>query len=383
MKSLWLKILAVVVVLSTWVGCSNDSKEYKAELSGCFAGFAGESVSLEVDAESGRDVVASTTTDENGCYSFEIKNESDAPVLYYLTCGKYSIPLIVSSDEVVEVNSEGNLLENYTVSGSRESELLRTFNKKYIESRAELGTILNDLKSADKATQEELMKRYQSVYSELKRQQISFIVENKATIAALCVLYQRLPNEQYLSGKEATDAIHYRTVLDAVSNEYPEAKLVKKLKHDVEQMEARIAVLQSVEVRSYPELKGPDVYGKEQTLSSLEGNVILVDFWSAEAGNSNVFNADLKALYKRYESKGFRVYQVSADTSKEVWISAVVEQRLPWVSVCDLKGSASPLFHTYNVKKLPSNFLIDREGNIVAKNLSSDKLEQELAKIFK
>jgi peroxiredoxin len=172
-------------------------------------------------------------------------------------------------------------------------------------------------------------------------------------------------------------------VLDAVSKRYPNSPLVEKLKKDVELMESRISVLQLVEERSYPELKGSDIYGKEHTLSSLEGNVILVDFWSAESGVSNITNADLKDIYKMYEPKGFRIYQVSADTSKATWVAAVVDQHLPWVSVCDLKGAASPLISAYNVRKLPSNFLIDRDGNIIAKNLYGRALEDKLAEIFK
>jgi glutathione peroxidase-family protein len=148
-------------------------------------------------------------------------------------------------------------------------------------------------------------------------------------------------------------------------------------------MEASIALLQSVEVCSDPELKGSDMFGKEQSLSSLAGNVILVDFWSAEMGNNNILNAELKELYKRYEAKGFRVYQVSADTSKAIWITAVQEQALPWVSVCDFGGANSPMLRAYNVKKLPSNYLIDRNGNIVAKDLYGEALKRELAKIFK
>ncbi|MBR5807147.1 MAG: TlpA family protein disulfide reductase, partial [Alistipes sp.] len=118
-------------------------------------------------------------------------------------------------------------------------------------------------------------------------------------------------------------------------------------------------------------------------LSSLEGNVILVDFWSAEAGNSNALNAELKEIYENYHSKGFYVYQVSADTSKAAWITAVQEQRLPWISVCDFRGDFSPMLRAYNVRKLPSNFLIDREGKIISKDLYSDALERQLAKMLK
>jgi glutathione peroxidase-family protein len=108
----------------------------------------------------------------------------------------------------------------------------------------------------------------------------------------------------------------------------------------------------------------------------------LVDFWSAELGNSNAFNADLKEIYEEYHDQGFRVYQVSADTSKAEWIRCVQEQRLPWISVCDFLSINSPMLQSYNVTKLPSNFLIDRNGNIIAKDLYSDELENRLKEIF-
>jgi glutathione peroxidase-family protein len=114
----------------------------------------------------------------------------------------------------------------------------------------------------------------------------------------------------------------------------------------------------------------------------LDGNVILVDFWAAEAGNSNALNAELKEIYDEYKDEGFRVYQVSADTSKVAWITAVQEQALPWISVCDFMGEASPMLRAYNVRKLPSNFLIDKQGNIIAKDLYSSALAARLAKIF-
>ena len=83
-----------------------------------------------------------------------------------------------------------------------------------------------------------------------------------------------------------------------------------------------------------------------------------------------------------YESKGFRVYQVSFDTEKATWIQTVQEQKLPWTTVCDFRGQASPIMGVYNVRSLPSNYLIDRNGRIVGKNLYSDALEAELKKIL-
>ena len=158
---------------------------------------------------------------------------------------------------------------------------------------------------------------------------------------------------------------------DAISETYPDSPYLISLRNDVARMEARTSLLQSIQERSYPDLAAPDMYGNEIKLSSLDGYVVLVDFWSAELGNSNALNADLKEIYHEYESKGFRVYQVSVDTVKSTWINAVQEQRLPWISVCDFRGEASPLLGTYNVKKLPSNYLIDATVRLSAKTFTA------------
>jgi hypothetical protein len=73
---------------------------------------------------------------------------------------------------------------------------------------------------------------------------------------------------------------------------------------------------------------------------------------------------------------------VSADTSKAAWIRAVQEQRLPWTSVCDFKGNASPILGLYNVHRLPANYLIDRDGTIIGRDLYSTTLEKRLEEIL-
>jgi peroxiredoxin len=147
-------------------------------------------------------------------------------------------------------------------------------------------------------------------------------------------------------------------------------------------MEAQASLLNTIEERDYPDITADDMYGNKRKLSELEGNVILVDFWAAELGNSNALNAELKTIYEKYESDGFRVYQVSFDTEKATWIQAIQEQKLPWITVCDFHGKGSPIMGVYNVRSLPSNYLIDRNGRIVGKNLYSDALEAELKKIL-
>ena len=378
MKNFWSKISIAVIVVVAVIGCRNND----VEIAGRFVGLNSNMVYLEKMSATGQHIVDSVTLDNDGAYYFKVENVGATPTLYNVLYSSERIPLLISRGEKIALNAMGNALLNYTVSGSHESELLRKFNKDFVEGQLELNRTVHNYHSADDSTRKQLAQRYNSIYHTIKRQQISFIIENKEHLASVYALYQRLPGEQYLSSADS-DLIYYRTVADAVSESYPTSPFLLTLSNDIARMEARISLINSIESRTYPELKGSDMYGNEIALSSLEGNVVLVDFWSAEAGNSNAFNAELKEIYEEYESEGFRVYQVSADTSKAAWITAVQEQRLPWISVCDFMGEASPMLRAYNIRKLPSNFLIDRNGDIIGKDLYSSALERKLDEIFK
>lgn len=386
MKNLWLKIsmsvAAVALIATVVVLVIADLKNNDAEISGRFVGLNAKMVYLEEITTEGEKLVDSVEIDQDGYYSLVVKNLPETPMLYHVVYNNGHIPLLISRGENIDLRAMGNVVMSYMVGGSRESELLRKFNKEFLDGQLELDSIVQKYKTADTVAQVRLDLKYGTTYQQVKRKQIAFIIENKDCLAAVYALYQRLPGDQYLTNAES-DLIYYRTVLDAVSDKYPNSPFLLTLSNDIARMEARVTLMKSMEVRAYPELHGLDMYGNEIPLSSLDGNVILVDFWSAELGYSNSLNADLKEIYEEYKPYGFRVYQVSADTSKAKWITAVQEQQLPWISVCDFGGEASPMLRAYNVRRLPSNFLIDRDGNIIAKNLYGNSLERRLARIFK
>ena len=359
------------------IGCRGND----IVITGRFVGLSSKMAYLEQMSASGQSIIDSVALDNEGTYRFTIKDAAPSPSLYNIIYSSDRIPLLLSRGERVEVNALGSVLANYTVSDSPESELLRKFNKEYLDGQMEMNTIILGYNKASADERKVLATKYNNIYRSIKRKQISFIIENKESLAAVYALYQRLPGDQYLSSPDS-DIIYFRTVANALSKTHPTSPFLVRINNDIARMEARTSLLKSIETRSYPDLKGPDMFGKMISLSSLEGNVILVDFWSAELGNSNAFNADLREIYEKYHDMGFRVYQVSADTSKAEWIRSVQEQRLPWISVCDLLSIHSPMLKAYNVTKLPSNFLIDRKGNIIAKDLYSDELDNRLNALF-
>ena len=226
-----------------------------------------------------------------------------------------------------------------------------------------------------------MAQEYTRLKHETQRFQLGFIIENKANIAAVYALHQRLPNESNLFNGNS-DIVYYRTVVEALEQSYPDTPYLAILRSQIARMDAQINLLSQVTESDFPDIEMPDMFGKKQRLSALSGKVILLHFWSAALGNSNALNADLKSVYEKYHEQGFEIFQVAVDTSKSAWVTAIQEQQLPWISVSDLLGDSSPSVGIYNVQKLPTCYLIDRKGNIVGKDLVDEELETEIKKLI-
>ncbi|MBE6205415.1 MAG: AhpC/TSA family protein [Rikenellaceae bacterium] len=375
MNKLFLAALTLLLALSS---CQSS----KVKISGRFVGSEAKMVYLEQSTVLEQQLIDSVALGEDGNFVLLLENSDQTnPTLYHLVYDNNRIPLLLKGGDNVTVSSAGNALRNYTVEGSEESELLHKFNASYVDGVLKLNEIMSRLTANDLAddARHDLAVEYTKLKNEIKRQQLGFIVENKDHIAAIYALYQRLPGDANLFNGDS-DVIYYRTVAEALAESYPDSHYLPLLRSQIARMDAQISLLSQVKETSFPEITMPDMYGKEQSLSSLEGKVILLHFWSAAVGNSNAMNADLKEIYSKYHDQGFEIYQVGIDTSKALWINTVQEQQLPWISVSDLRGEASPAVGAYNVQALPANFLIDREGNIADRNLSGEKLEQAIKK---
>lgn len=133
-----------------------------------------------------------------------------------------------------------------------------------------------------------------------------------------------------------------------------------------------------------PEIKLPTPDGDSVALSSLRGQVVLIDFWASWCGPCRKENPFVVAAYAKYKDsrfsigKGFTIYSVSLDKTKENWVKGIADDKLTWTNVSDLMYWSCPSAKEYGVKGIPSNFLIDKDGVIVGKNLRGEKLEQAL-----
>jgi len=131
-----------------------------------------------------------------------------------------------------------------------------------------------------------------------------------------------------------------------------------------------------------PDLSLDDTAGKAIALSSLQGKYVLLDFWASWCGPCRAENPNVLAAYKKYKGRNFTILAVSLDSKRDQWLKAVQHDGLLWPQVSDLEGWQSGAAAKYGVHAIPTNFLIDPSGVIIAKSLRGPELESKLEEVL-
>jgi thiol-disulfide isomerase/thioredoxin len=125
-----------------------------------------------------------------------------------------------------------------------------------------------------------------------------------------------------------------------------------------------------------------DPAGKTIHLADYKGKYVLVDFWASWCGPCRAENPNILKAYQQFKDKNFTVLAISCDEKEERWLKALKEDHLPWTQVRGEGGKSFELMTHYGIKNIPSNFLVDPSGKIVAKDLRGDALAILLMEIM-
>jgi len=124
--------------------------------------------------------------------------------------------------------------------------------------------------------------------------------------------------------------------------------------------------------------------GDELSLEDALGKITIIDFWASWCKPCRIENPNVVKLYNKYHEKGLNIIGVSLDkgTQKDKWLKAIDDDGLTWQHVSNLEYWNEPIAKLYNVRSIPATFILDEDGNIIAKNLRGKRLEDKIAELL-
>lgn len=380
-----LKTLLVTVAAALLASCSSNES---AVIDLNVPGAGNKEVVLSKLQGNGVGVVDTLKLNVNGTAKGKVEVKSDNPDFFYLSYNQKRLASLIlkGGDKVkVTVDTLGKGLE---ISGSDESSRLAFVEKKIYDATVTFDSlsveIVNALDAKDAVRMNELQVELSKFFVKYKRSALVEMMKEPASLANITLLYQKFNDDLTVFG-DVHDLVYFRSIYDSLKVVYPNSMYVRGLKDEVDKYQKAFEFNNKLTLAgetAFPEISMPDINGQTRKLSELSGKPFILFFWTSTLDGQKMFNHELKELYAKYNPKGLEIYQVSADVDKTQWATVVKEQALPWINVCDGRGTASVALNTYAVAQLPTMMVFDKEGNVVAKNIfDKAKLDRELARL--
>ena len=367
-------IVACFILLFTMLSCDNYTQEANKII-----------LSIEISGDNKYDEVRLQKV--NSDYSIELVKTGNfqdktlefeifvsESTLYRLDfIGRSSIDIILNDTDVSVLIDDNDDLFKYDIEGSPDTNILRSISSKISDYRSEIRELNIEFISANEEKDIQLINSIRENVSFKKNQ---FELSLKEFLRSVDKSLAVLIFSDYLSIDE--NVVFWEGIYNNYFDEF-------KSNSYFINFENKLKKIKSVSVGSIaPEIILDDINGNPISLSSLRGRYVLLDFWAAWCRPCREENPNILENYNRFKDQGFEVYQVSLDRNKEDWLRGIEQDNLPWINVSDLKYYQSDAAVLYNINKIPSAFLLDPSGTIIAKNieLRGINLTKKLSEIF-
>ncbi len=387
-KNIGKRIILFAFVISAIVSCSKVKKG-EFLISGTAKGMEdGKTVILQAQDESGTMMVAVDTVKvKDG--KFEFKGKIKEPSMYALSFPDYNggFPVIVENDEIkVEVKKDS--INNSIISGTYNNDEFQKFNneakkiqKKMMDfQKKNMEAFTNAQQKNDTVTMNKLIKQNSDIQKGLKDMMLKYPETHPKSFISILMVMEMFRYPDF-------DAKKVRKLYDSFDSSLKSTKSAKRIKEQLDQIDkmqnkpaAKPLAVKVGEMAPDFSAKNPD--GTVVSLKQSLGKVTVIDFWASWCGPCRKENPAVVALYNEFHAKGLNIIGVSLDKDAAKWKEAIAKDKLTWAQVSNLKEFNDPIALQYNIEQIPTTFLLDSKGKIVAKDLRGAELKAKVAELL-
>jgi peroxiredoxin len=272
----------------------------------------------------------------------------------------------------ITISGKLETLNNSKITGSKTqdelipiTEFIKPLGEKYNAKNAELQAAT---KAGNSEKVNEIRKEMDKMMKDVLAFELDFIKNNPGSFAVPAILRSLAPNMQ---------TTELEAIISAMDPAVARTPAITELK-------ARITILKNVDIgKKAPDFTMNNQQGIPVSLSSKIGaNVLLIDFWAAWCSPCRAENPNVVKVYNEFNSKGFDIFGVSLDRSGTDWNKAISDDKLTWTHVSDLQYWNNSAAKLYGVNSIPANFLLDKDGIIIARNLRGEALYNKVKEML-
>ena len=377
----------LLTVLTVIISCNKAGKnEYI--VSGIVKGIAdGKTVVLEKQDEMGQFIPMDTVKVKDG--KFMMKGSAKEPeiMLIQVEALEGKVPFVLENGNI-NIIVDKDSLQKSKFSGTFNNDVFSKFNDDLTKFQKELQKKLMTFQNANMAKMKaaeqakdtivinKLMKEYQGMQKEGMEFYVKFAEANpKALLSALIV--------DSMLNDPAVDIARAKKIYASFSPELKKYKPGKSIQTKLNKIGKPVTFAAAANVGSVaPDFTAKNPEGKSISLKQSLGKITIVDFWASWCKPCRVENPNVVALYAKFHAKGLNILSVSLDKEASAWKDAIAKDNLTWNHVSNLKEFEDPIALQYGINAIPTIFVLDAKGVIIAIDIRGEELNAKIASLL-